>query len=139
MVVYTFAMRKCEICGDPSYHPYSPYCTRCKKLIQKGIRRKIKRDVCKQALKNAWKGDGFYCYYCKRKLEEKNSKSPCYMTFDHVIPRQNDKIVIAAAIINDMKSDMSEYAFRKMVIALAKCFNGGDFDFNCEDLRHYKR
>ena len=61
------------------------------------------------------------------------------MTFDHVIPRQNDKIVIAAAIINDMKSDMSEYAFRKMVIALAKCFNGGDFDFNCEDLRHYKR
>ena len=132
-------MKKCEICGNPSYHKYSLYCERCKKLMKKGSRRKIEREVCKNALTQAWGGDGFYCHFSGKKLEGKNSKSPWYLTFDHITPRQSNKIVIAAAIINDMKSDMSESEFRNMVIALANYFNGGEFDLGKDSLKHYKR
>jgi DNA-directed RNA polymerase subunit RPC12/RpoP len=141
MVVYTFVMNKCVICGKSteSNSPTALYCPRCRKLKHKALKRKIYAEVSKKALKDAWKGDGFYCHYCKHKLEEKNSKSPYYITFDHVIPQQNNNIVMAAAIINDMKSDMDEAEFRKMVISLANCFNGGTFDPSTMNLKYYRR
>jgi len=53
-------------------------------------------------------------------LVETNPEDPRYITFDHRIPRQEDDIVVAAACINDMKSDLSEDEFKAIVVQLAR-------------------
>jgi len=47
--------------------------------------------------------------------------------------------VVACAVLNDMKSDMSEDEFKSMVIELAKHFKGGGFDQNVMNLKYWKR
>jgi hypothetical protein len=92
-----------------------------------------------QALKRAWDGQCFRCHYTGVKLIDDNLKEPRYLPFDHFIPREEHKIVIVAAAINDMKSDMSDQEFRQMVIQLANRFGGGEFDEKAFNLKHWKR
>jgi hypothetical protein len=131
---------KCEICDRAVHHPMASFCRRCKKLLDRtNPRQKPNRNARVKALKEAWDGQGFRCYYTGIKLVEDNSKDPRYLTFDHIIPRKQGNIVIAASAINDMKSDMSSDEFRRMVITLANHFNGSDFDENAFKLKHWKR
>ena len=53
--------------------------------------------------------------------------------------RQESDIVVVAQAINDMKSDMSDKEFRKMVLQLANKFNGGKFDRSTFNLKYWKR
>lgn len=91
------------------------------------------------ALKQAWDGQAFRCYYTGSKLVEDNYKDPRYLTFDHLTPRHEGRIVVVASVINDMKSDMSDKEFRRMVLQLANYFKGGKFDSKALCLRHRKR
>ncbi len=61
------------------------------------------------------------------------------MSFDHRTPREEDDIVVTAACINDMKTDMSENEFRAVVIALSKVFQGGIIDEKIFNLTYWKR
>ena len=72
-------------------------------------------------------------------LVEDNPKDPRYVTFDHRTPRKEGDIVLAAAAINDMKSDMSEREFRSMVAQLAERFSGGMFEEKAFKLKFWKR
>ena len=129
----------CEICGC-IIHPQAYCCKRCKKLIDRvDIRRKPDKVARKQALKQAWDGEGFRCYYSGVRLIEDNSKDPRYLTFDHRTPRQESNIVVVAAVLNDMKSDMTEDEFKAMVSQLASRFKGGTFDESVFNLKHWKR
>lgn len=103
------------------------------------IRRKPDKQARVTALQQAWDGKGFKCYYTGIRLVEDNPKDPRYLTFDHLTPRQESKIVIVAAAINDMKSDMSDGEFRAMVIELAKRFAGDEFDQSIFNLKYWKR
>lgn len=103
------------------------------------VRRKINKKARELALQQAWDGEGFRCYYTGVRLEEKNSKHPLYITFDHRIPRDEQDIVVTSQVINDMKSDLSEEEFRKVVIELAKKFQGGEFNPDVLRLRYWKR
>lgn len=130
----------CPICGSPLHHPLAYYCRRCKRLIDRvDIRRKRDKSARERALKEAWDGQGFRCYYTGIRLVENNPKDPRYLTFDHRIPRQEHDVVVAAAAINDMKSDMSDDEFRAMVIQLANRFKGEGFDETVFNLKHWKR
>ena len=130
----------CPICGSPLHHPLASYCRRCKRLIDRvDIRKKPDKVARVQALQNAWDGEGFRCHYTNIRLVEDNQKDPRYLTFDHVIPRAEQVIVVAAAAINDMKSDMSDEEFRAMVIQLSSRFNGGEFDDNVFNLKYWRR
>ena len=129
----------CQVCGV-SIHRAAYCCKRCKKLIDRvDTRRKPNREARLWALKQAWDGEGFRCYYSGIRLIENNSKDPRYLTFDHRTPRQEGDVVVAAAAINDMKSDMTEEEFKRMIILLANHFNGGSFDKGAFDLKHWKR
>lgn len=129
----------CGICGAPR-HPLASYCKRCKKLIDRvDIRRKPDKSARVQALKHAWDGVGFRCHYSGIRLVEDNHRDPRYLTFDHVTPRQEEKVVVTAAVLNDMKSDMTDAEFRAMIIQLASRFAGGKFDENLFNLSHWKR
>jgi len=130
----------CLVCGSP-VHPLANYCKRCKKLINRGdIRRKINKKAREKALKQAWDGKGFCCYYTGIILDENVPKSPIYITFDHRIPKKEDDIVVTAQVINDMKSDLSEDEFKQVIIELAKRFNGGIFNPEVlKNLKYWKR
>ena len=130
----------CPICEVPLHHPLASYCKRCKKFLDRvDIRRKPNKAARARALKKSWDGEAFRCYYSGVKLVEDNPKDPRYLTFDHFVPRQESNIVIVAAAINDMKSDMADNEFRAMVQQLASHFNGDKFNENVFNLRHWKR
>jgi len=74
------------------------------------------------ALRNSWDGEFFRCYYSGVRLVEYNSGSPRHITLDHRTPRNEEDIVIAASLINDMKSNMDEKTFKEIVTALADHF-----------------
>jgi hypothetical protein len=90
-------------------------------------------------LQKAWDGNGFRCYYSDVRLVEDNPKDPRYLTFDHLTPREEHDIVVVAAVINDMKSDMADVEFRAMVLQSASRFQGGEFDEQVFTLKHWKR
>jgi len=130
----------CAICGSPLHHPLATYCRRCKKLLDRvDIRRKPDKVARARALQDAWDGEAFRCYYSGVRLVEDNHGDPRYLTFDHRIPRQETDIVVVAAVINDMKSDMADDEFRAMVWQLANRFNGGGFNESVFNLKYWKR
>ena len=133
----------CEVCGD-SIHPLAFCCKRCKKLLDRlDTRTHIRRN--KQArldaLKNGFNKSGKYfkCYYAHTRLNENNPRSPRYLTFDHFVPRDETKMVLTAALINDMKSDMTDEEFRSMVKQLASHFEGKPFNETFFKVKHWKR
>lgn len=133
-------VRLCIICEFPLNYPNALYCKRCKRLLDRvDTRRNPNRAARVRALQESWDGKDFRCYYTSIRLVEDDSKSPTYLTFDHFTPRQEDRIVIVAQLINDMKSDMSDREFRAMVMELAKHFNGGEFNEKVFKLKHWKR
>lgn len=131
---------KCIVCGYELNNPQALYCARCRKIVSRiNPRRKHNRQARIRALQQSWDGESFRCFYTGVRLVEDNSRDPRYLTFDHRTPRQEDDIVIVASAINDMKSDMSDREFRKVVLQLANKLNGGTFDGRAFKLRHWKR
>jgi hypothetical protein len=80
------------------------------------------------ALKKSWDGVNFRCYYSKQRLATDDPASPWYLVFDHRTPRNESDLVCAAAVINDMKSDLSEDEFKAAVVALAAVFTDRRLD-----------
>jgi hypothetical protein len=68
---------------------------------------------------------GYVCYYTKRRLDMKDPKSPWYFVFDHRIPGNDRTIVLTCALVNEMKSDMTDKEFKYYVHQLDKCFRTG--------------
>ena len=131
--------RICEIC-ESAIHPQAHFCKRCKKLIDRvDIRKKADKKARVKALKRAWDGEGFRCYYSGIRLIEDNHKDPRYLTFDHRTPRKESDVVVTAAVLNDMKTDMKEDEFKAMVIQLANRFGGGSFDEKVFKLKYWRR
>lgn len=131
---------KCTVCRCELNNPQALYCTRCKKILDRiDPKRKPNRQARIRALRRSWDGESFRCFYTGVKLVEDNHKDPRYLTFDHRTPRQEDDIVIVAAAINDMKSDMSDREFRRMVLQLANKLSGGEFEERAFKLRYWKR
>ena len=129
----------CSICGRPR-HPRAQLCKRCKKLSDRlDTRRKADKKARVRALQLAWDGSVFRCHYTGVPLDENDHHAPQYLTFDHRTPRQEQDVVVAAACINDMKSDLTEKEFRAVVIQLAQKFQGGQFDEHVLNLTHWKR
>jgi len=115
-------VKTCQICGAP-IHLLASFCKWCKKVLTGGRRqkkRKPDRQARIRALKAAWDGEGFRCYYTGIRLVEDNPRDPRYLTYDHRTPRLESDVVLSAALVNDMKSDMSEEEFKTMVTQLAR-------------------
>lgn len=133
-------MRDCEICSQPARNASASYCARCVRLVGRvGPSRDYGNDALKRALKSAWDGQVFRCHYSSAELVVDDPTNPRYLTFDHRTPPAKGDLVVAAAVINDMKTDMSEKEFERVVIELAKKFSGGPFDKEVLLLRHWKR
>jgi len=76
-----------------------------------------------EAIEGVWdyiRINGKKCCYTKIDLDLTNTRSPWYLVFDHWIPNDNRRVVITAALINEMKSDLAEKEFWYYVNQLAK-------------------
>ncbi len=61
---------------------------------------------------------GYVCYYTKMPLEMTEYRSPWYCEFDHCTPGNPRKIVITSALLNNMKSDLTEREFWYYILQL---------------------
>ena len=131
--------KQCPVCGD-AVHPLAQYCKRCKRILDRvDMRNKPDRAARVEALKRAWDGECFRCYYSGARVVVFDHHSPRYLTFDHHTPRQEQDVVVTAACFNDMKSDLTEAEFRTVVLELALAFQGGCFDEGVLEMKHWKR
>ena len=128
----------CTICQEVSI-PRSYLCIRCRALRERietrkrpdGRGRKVDSDARLWAMRDQWdeKEKVFRCKYTGVPLSEVRG-SRCYATWEHATPGNEASVVLVADLVNKMKVDMTEPEFRDMVAALARRFEGHDFDAN---------
>ena len=106
--------KKCCKCGKPVYSNHSVYCRTCKDMA---VRMSAKRlpHATKEEVWAYIRLYGYVCYYTGMALDMVNRKSPWYGVLDHWIPHHSEKVVLTSALINEMKSALTEEEFRYFV------------------------
>ncbi len=129
---------KCYICDRDRGH-WRKYCDRCRKFVY----RAGKKSAHVAALKRDYdpEKDCFRCHYTHIILEENDTKSPKYLTFDHSIPGNEDieNLVLTFAAYNEKKTDLSyeeNIAFCREVV---RAHETGEFDERVLDLEYWYR
>jgi len=130
---------ECVICSAPC-HPQAYACDRCRKLLSRvetrrdadGKPRRPDRQARIRALQRAWdpKAQEFRCHYTGVELitDPKRWRDHRYLSFEHQTPGDESSIVVVSALMNRMKTDLSDTEFRRLVVALAASFQGQPFD-----------
>jgi len=114
----------CHICGKRIKGAHSRYCSPCAVLAHRIHMEKVPI----QTIKNLWdyiRKHGLVCYYTGMPLVVDDSRSPWYFQFDHWRPHDPGKLVLTSALINDMKSDLSEEEFWYYILQFANYKDNG--------------
>jgi hypothetical protein len=116
-------LKPCVVCGHPAMDQHL-YCARCFKFIENTPQKLIRRA----AMIAAWnkEAEAILCYYTGIRLEEYDTASPFYLTFDHLVPGDKTKVAACARFINELKDAMSEKEFRTNIPLLAHHFLTGE-------------
>ena len=127
----------CMICEAPR-HPQAYACLRCKKILDRpefrkdseGRLRRFDREARIRALERAWDREArvFRCHYTGIELDTTDWHDHRYLSLEHQTPGDESDIVVVSALINRMKTDLSDREFRVLVKALARSFEGQPFD-----------
>jgi hypothetical protein len=121
----------CRICASDS-KPGGDLCQRCSDILDRPDPRGWPKNKAARfpAMQARWDGkSAFTCYYTGLKLSSDRT-SPLYATWEHLTPRDTAKITLASAVINNMKSSMTEDDFRAIVCELAQRFQNPEHKFN---------
>ena len=111
--------RKCGLCGKQILAAASGelYCRSCAHLLRrigyKYLSQKAKKSIWKYIQKN-----GFTCHYSGIILDLKDYSCPWYCVFSFPDKRNPDKVVLAAALFNEMKMELIKAQFKYYVQAL---------------------
>ena len=127
----------CVVC-DGERHPRAYACKRCKRILDRieirrdalGDPRRVDKAVRLQALQEAWRDGSFRCFYTGIALIDDGQRwrDHRYLVFEYRTPGDEASVVVTCALVNRMKTDLTEEQFRVMVRELAKVFDGGTFD-----------
>jgi hypothetical protein len=131
-------MVKCFICiRDRGI--MKKYCPRCRKFVYRAGNKAA--HVLALILDYDPVTDTFRCHYTKIVLEEKDSKSPRYLTFDHVVPGGGEKgnLVLTFALYNEGKTDMTDDEHVAFCREVVRAHDGGKFDENVLKLKYWLR
>jgi hypothetical protein len=128
--------RSCTVCGSPA-KPRNLYCPRCRKFIF----RKPNHKARAAALIESWDPvrKRFRCWYTGIPLNETEPWSRRYLTFDHVIPGDDKRLVVCCRLINEMKSDLTWDEFFTVVAAFDIYRKTGVFPKETVNLEHGSR
>jgi len=115
--------RFCYICCGTVPRRYK-YCARCYEHLDQ--RKETQAHIL--AMKAAWDpiAKGFRCYYTGVLLELYDLSNPWYITFDHRIPGKIGDLVVCAAWVNSMKTQLSEEEFKAVIMEFARCKQAGE-------------
>jgi hypothetical protein len=127
----------CVVCGAET--PRQAYaCKRCKRIVDRletrrdasGAYRQFDRQARLRAMQDSWRDGAFHCFYTGIALIEDSRRwrDHRYLSFEHRIPGDEASVVVTCALVNRMKTDLTEEQFKVMVTELAKVFAGGTFD-----------
>lgn len=112
----------CTVCGV-LHDPQAKWCPSCSKIMRRRSGgSKCNKGARLDALKRAWRGSAFYCEITGWKLETNDHRSPFYLTWEHLTPGDETNVVVAAALINHMKANLTLDQFKLLVCALANRF-----------------
>lgn len=127
----------CAVCGAER-HPHASACTRCKRILDRieirrnasGAPRRVDKAARLRALQEAWRDGSFRCFYTGMALIDDGQRwrDHRYLVLEHRIPGDEASVVVTCALVNRMKTDLTEEQFKNMVRELAKVFDGGTFD-----------
>jgi len=112
--------RICSVCGKRILHSANPtkYCRICARYIAHmqslQVPSKTIKEVCAGIHKN-----GYRCGYTGVWLDVNNSRSPWYCVLDHRVPGDSSKLVPTFALLNEMKSDLTEKEFWYYILQFA--------------------
>jgi len=128
--------RACTVCGSPA-KPRNLYCPRCRKFIF----RKPNHKARAAALMESWDPNHrrFRCWYTGIRLNEENPFSRRYLTFDHVVPGDDSRLVVCCRLINEMKSDLTWDEFFTLISAFDIYKKTGVFPKETVNLGHWSR
>ena len=116
--------RVCAGCGQGPALKGRKYCARCSRLAYRMKRARFPRE----AINGVWdyiRKYGYVCYYTGMTLDLDDPESAWYLVFDHWMPRDPRKIVITSALVNQMKSDLTEKEFWYFIRQLANFYREG--------------
>ena len=121
---------RCVVCEE-TIGSQARLCTRCKTLRDRPEQRKgWKKDpkAREKRMRKQWDAPtgAFLCHYTglplKTEPENDGNYGPLYATWEHRDPRSPSRasqVVLVGWLINDMKTDLTEQQFERMVKALA--------------------
>ena len=111
----------CFFCGKRLFNNLTKYCLVCAKLAHR--LQKESPQLSSEAVENIGRHIrryGYVCYYTKMPLDVTNARSPWYCVFNRWNPNDPErKVVITSALLNAMKSGLSEREFWYYIKALA--------------------
>ena len=114
----------CAGCKQTAAVKGHKYCATCSRI---SYRMKLAR-FSRETINGVWeyvRKYGWICYYTGMPLDLDDINSPWYLVFDHWMPRDPRKIVITSALVNDMKSDLTEEEFWYFIRQLANFYRHG--------------
>ena len=128
--------RSCTVCGSPA-KPRTLYCPRCRRFIF----RKPNHRARAAALIESWDPvrRRFRCWYTGISLNETDPWSRRYLTFDHVIPGDDRRLVVCCRLINEMKTDLTWDEFFTVIAAFDIYRKTGVFPKETVNLEHWSR
>ncbi len=102
--------------------------------------RKPDREARIRALQEAWDSEAgcFRCHYAGIPLETDDHRDHRYLSLEHQTPGDETEIVVVSALLNRMKTDLSDGEFRRMVRALSRRFEGEEFDETAFPHRNFR-
>ena len=133
---------KCIICDDVLRNSLATYCRRCGNIMGRvETREKAELAARVTALRKAWDKEDkcFRCYYSGIRLNDDNVRDPRYITFDLTALRKGAVLVVTAALIDEMKADLTEDEFKTIISQLGQHFTANSpVDETIFQLEHYK-
>lgn len=127
----------CVVCGAEK-HAQAYACTRCKRIIDRvetrrdssGDSRKVDKAARLRALQDAWRDGSFRCFYTGIALIDDGQRwrEHRYLVFEHRTPGDEASVVVTCALVNRMKTDLTEDQFKNLIRELGKVFDGGTFE-----------
>lgn len=133
---------KCLVCEDVLRNNLANYCRRCGNILSKVEAGRGKNDATPyvQAMRKGWdkEDECFKCHYSGIQLNDDDPRDPRYITFDHTALEKGAEMVVTAALIDEMKANLSEDEFKTVITQLAQHFNDSSpVDVSIFNIKHY--